>query len=100
MKLIILILFFYSAGCFGRSILIDPGHGGEDLGANKSYKVLEKDKKVKTKSIKEKDIALEISKLIYKKLKALDFDAYLTRSIDRTVSLQERAEMADKLKVD
>ncbi|MFZ8934922.1 MAG: N-acetylmuramoyl-L-alanine amidase family protein [Bacteriovoracaceae bacterium] len=100
MKVWLIILFIYSAGALGRSILIDPGHGGEDLGANKLYQILGKNREVKNRAIKEKDIALKISKLIYKKLKKLNFDAYLTRSIDRTVSLHERAEMADKLKVD
>ncbi len=100
MNKIFLVLLFISFNIQARSILIDPGHGGEDLGATKTYPILNEKGYVHKKPIKEKDISLSISKLIYKKLKALNFDAYLTRSFDRAVSLQERAEMADKLKVD
>ena len=76
------------------TILVDPGHGGEDTGAKGSYWVGKKRIRVL-----EKDLALEISKKIHKKL-SKKYDTYLTRSVDRTVALGERAAMADKIKAD
>lgn len=75
-------------------ILIDPGHGGEDCGARATLT----DAKEK-KELCEKDLALSISKKIHVKLEK-DFKAYLTRSVDRTVTLQERADLAEKIKAD
>ena len=76
---------------FAQTILIDPGHGGEDKGASSRNK---------GKKIFEKDIALDISKKLFKKLKANGYQVYLTRSIDREVSLEKRAELAEKVKAD
>ncbi len=67
-------------------ILIDPGHGGDEDGAIFS-------------SLKEKDITLRISKQIKEKLKK-DYKVYLTRSVDKNVSLEERAALAELLDVD
>lgn len=90
MKYLFLILFITS-NCFAQTILIDPGHGGEDTGASTKYKGIE---------IHEKDLALSISKKIFKKLKRKGFQVYLTRSIDRVVTLEKRAELAEKIKAD
>ena len=49
--------------------------------------------------IKTPKIPTYICKKIYKRLKA-HHSVYLTRSIDRTVSLAERAELAEKIKAD
>ena len=96
MKLIsILFLFFtLSFSTFAQSILIDPGHGGEDCGAKGKLW-----SRKKLTVICEKDIALSIAKIIHKRL-SKNFSAYLTRSLDRTVTLEERAELADKIKAD
>ncbi len=74
-----------------KVVLIDPGHGGEEVGAighignkNKYY---------------EKDLALRLAKKIKDEL-AKSTSAYLTRSIDRLVSLQDRAQMADDVRAD
>lgn len=80
---------------FALTILIDPGHGGEDDGA-KAKTV----GKVPEELIKEKDIALSISQKIYDKLSAKNYTVFLTRSFDRTVSLPERAAIAEKTKAD
>lgn len=77
------------------TILIDPGHGGEDDGAKamtlgSGPQVL----------IKEKDIALSISHKIYELLSAKNYTVFLTRSFDRTVTLPERAAIAEKTKAD
>ncbi len=96
MKLIstLIILILLQNSSIAQSILIDPGHGGEDCGA--------KGKLWKGKTLKvicEKDIALSIAKIIHKRL-SKNFSTYLTRSLDRTVTLEERAELADKIKAD
>jgi len=88
---IFIIILNVTSLSFGATILIDPGHGGEDKGAVAQFK---------NQSFYEKDLALELSKNIYKKLKQKNFDVYLTRSIDRTVTLEERAELAEKIKAD
>lgn len=96
MKNLILIFGFYifSLSSFSITILIDPGHGGEDTGA-RTY--LKKQKKM----INEKDITLNLAKLIKKGLeKNKEYKVYLTRSVDRFVSLHDRAAVADKIKAD
>ncbi len=77
------------------TILIDPGHGGEDDGA-KAETVGRSPPEV----IREKDIALSIAKKLYDKLSDKGFSVFLTRSLDRTVSLPERAAIAEKTKAD
>jgi N-acetylmuramoyl-L-alanine amidase len=77
------------------TILIDPGHGGEDDGA-KAQTVGRTPPEV----IREKDIALAISRRIHDKLSNLNHTVFLTRSFDRTVSLPERAAIAEKTKAD
>lgn len=76
------------------TILIDPGHGGEELGAV-SYQ-MKKGKRIK---VYEKNLSLTLAKKIKKKL-GTKYNVYLTRSIDRKVELEERAELAEKLKAD
>ncbi|WP_164848281.1 N-acetylmuramoyl-L-alanine amidase [Halobacteriovorax sp. HLS] len=77
-----------------KSILIDPGHGGEDCGAKGKYWV-----KKTLKIVCEKDIALSIAKEAHK-LISKNHNAYLTRSVDRTLTLEQRAALADKIKAD
>lgn len=96
MKLLSLLTLFLllSHSILGQSILIDPGHGGEDCGAKGKYwrgKTL--------KIICEKDIALSIAKKAHK-LISKHYHVYLTRSVDRTVTLEQRAALADKIKAD
>lgn len=80
-------LFIFNANA--AVILIDPGHGGEDTGAKSHGK----------KTVLEKDLTLDISKKIQKNLQK-SHTAFLTRSLDRTVTLNERSELADKVKAD
>lgn len=77
------------------TILVDPGHGGEDHGASRKIKI----GKDKYQMILEKDLTLALSKRIHKGLNK-KFSAYLTRSVDRTIPLQQRAQLADKIKAD
>lgn len=68
-------------------VYIDAGHGGNDVGAvygeNERY---------------EKDDNLDIAKAVKKELKKHKVKAAMTRSSDRTVSLQERCKEANKKK--
>ena len=97
MKLILFLLFTFSLGpALGFTVLIDPGHGGDDKGAVARYYYGKK----KWRRVMEKDIALSLSIKIHEKLQKRGINAYLTRSIDRNVELYKRAEMAEKLKAD
>ena len=69
-------------------ILLDPGHGGEDQGASgRSRWATEKRLNL--------DIALRVQALL-----APDCDVTITRTTDRTMSLENRCELARNLKAD
>ncbi|PER03265.1 N-acetylmuramoyl-L-alanine amidase [Bacillus cereus] len=65
-----------------NKIFIDPGHGGKDSGASFNNLV-------------EKDWTLEVSTLIYQKLKNFNVDVKMSRSSDIYVGLLERARQAN-----
>ena len=68
-------------------IVIDPGHGGKEHGTHSP------------KGIPEKHFNLQISKMLYKKLKIRkNMRAYLTRLKDKNVSLKQRINFAKKKK--
>lgn len=94
-KLTFLVFTVVALNAKAVTILIDPGHGGEEVGAVGSFT----DEKGKKHTIYEKDLALEIAKEIHAALKD-KYSTYLTRSVDRTVTLDERAELAEKIKAD
>lgn len=77
-------------------ILIDPGHGGKDPGANRTYKIKGKDVK-----INEKDINLSVGKMLYEKLKSAypDKKIIMTRSTDVFISLEQRTDIANSVKL-
>lgn len=54
-------------------IVIDPGHGGTDGGASGN-------------GIVEKNMTLDISKIMYNELKRLGIPVYMTRETDETLS--------------
>lgn len=64
-------------------VYLDPGHGGKDDGA--AYH-----------GLKEKDLALKISKKIFYKLKKKNIPVKLTRSTDKDLSLADRASISQK----
>ena len=66
-----------------RKIIIDPGHGGKDPGA------------ISRTGLKEKDINLDIAKRIKKLLVQQGNEVIMTRETDKTVSLAERARIAN-----
>lgn len=64
-------------------VVVDPGHGGADSGA------------VSVSGIKEKNITLEFSKLLAKRLrKTGQFEVHMTRKDDRFIELRERTQIA------
>ena len=78
------------------AILIDAGHGGKDPGALKTYKV-----GGKNVTIQEKDITLRVSKMLAERLKAAypGKQIILTRNSDKFLSLGERTDIANGVKV-
>jgi N-acetylmuramoyl-L-alanine amidase len=70
----------------GVTILLDPGHGGEELGALGST------------GYPEKDVNLVISQLLAQNLRNLGAQVYLTRENDTFVSLGDRQKIINKLK--
>lgn len=68
--------------------MIDPGHGGEEKGA------------VGPKGTMEKDIVLQISKKLKANLSKMGYEAYLTRSSDVTLDLEDRNSQAVSKKAD
>ncbi|MEO0230847.1 MAG: N-acetylmuramoyl-L-alanine amidase [candidate division WOR-3 bacterium] len=70
-----------------RVVVIDPGHGGHDPGAVAN-------------GVKEKDVVLQVSRLVAKKLEKTGVKVVLTRTGDYFVSLAERARIAKKYNAD
>ena len=66
------------------TIVIDPGHGGKDPGT--SYQNL----------ISEKEIVLNFSSILKKKLEKAGYRVYLTRSADNFIKLKERVKFAKR----
>ena len=97
LSLLIFIFTFQSA--FGFVVLIDPGHGGKELGAVSKVTLKNSKGKSYTRHVYEKDLTLELAIRLKRKL-SKHFSTYLTRSFDRTVSLEKRAELADTVKAD
>ena len=93
MQLVLILVLIFSFNSYAKVVLIDPGHGGDECGAVGHF-----DNK-KTRKIFEKDLSLRLAKKIKDKLGS-STSAYLTRSVDRAVSLQERADLADLVKAD
>lgn len=71
-----------------KTIVIDPGHGGEDPGAIGKY------------GNKEKEINLAIAKLLKQKLEDEGFTVYLTREEDIFIPLVKRTEFANSKNAD
>ena len=69
------------------TVVIDAGHGGEDVGATRE-------------NIYEKDITLKIAKLLEEKLKDKKVKTYMVRDKDKTVSLADRCEFSNKKEPD
>lgn len=74
-------------------IIIDPGHGGRDPGALGMHLGLK---------LQEKDVVLNISKLVADKLKKnfAHKKILMTRDDDKFLSLEERVELANNIDID
>ncbi|MFC1611884.1 N-acetylmuramoyl-L-alanine amidase [Myxococcota bacterium] len=72
----------------GRRVVIDPGHGGKDGGANGPGKITEK------------QITLAISKQVVGLLEKAGVDVTLTRSTDVHMPLEERTAIANRTNAD
>ncbi len=86
-------LLIFSVTCWGKIILIDPGHGGTDFGTQGMLIPNSKQK------IFEKDLALKLAVHLQAELQK-KYQVYLTRTSDSYVSLDARAKMADTVKAD
>ncbi|RXT14760.1 SH3 domain-containing protein [Ammoniphilus sp. CFH 90114] len=73
----------------GKTILIDPGHGGNDSGAIGPHL-----------GTLEKLVNLKVSQLLSSKLRAAGATVIMSRDEDRRVSLQERVDMSIQRQVD
>jgi len=69
----------------GKTVVIDPGHGGNTDGA-------------KYGGLKEKDLNLDVSLRLYSLLKSKGIKAYLTRKTDSTLTLAQRYNYANSVK--
>ncbi|MCK9168906.1 MAG: N-acetylmuramoyl-L-alanine amidase [Treponema sp.] len=78
------------------AILVDPGHGGKDPGAMQTFHV-----NGKTLTVREKDITLSVGKMLYARLKTAypDKQIILTRDTDKFLSLGERTDIANSVKL-
>lgn len=72
-----------------KTIVIDPGHGGEDPGTSGQF------------GTREKDITLDIAKKLRQRLSRYDgYRILLTRTEDETLSLESRIEFTNSHKAD
>lgn len=70
-----------------KIVVIDPGHGGSDVGATRN-------------GIYEKNITLDVSKRVAELLKKKGYEVVMTRTSDQTVSLQERVDISENAEPD
>ena len=85
--LIILVLSFSTSVNAQMLIALDPGHGGEEPGAQKGL-------------LRESDIALDIAMRMKRQLLKNDFQVVMTRDDDTTVPLLERTKIANDANAD
>ena len=86
-KIVFLFTLFIASTLFAnqnndgrRVIVLDPGHGGVDTG-------------VKSEEFQEKEIVLEIAKLIKERNKLVDTEFIILRSDDEQISNENRAKL-------
>lgn len=78
------------------AIIIDPGHGGKDPGASMVHKI-----NGKNVTVKEKDVNLSVGNMLSQMLSKAypDKRIIMTRSTDIFLSLQQRTEIANSVKL-
>ena len=72
-----------------KLIVLDPGHGGNDPGNQNSVLRLD-----------EKDMTLDVARRLKQMLEKRGYQVLLTRSDDRRVELEQRAEIAGRARAD
>lgn len=70
-----------------RTVVLDPGHGGSNPGTRGS-------------GVHEKQVTLQIARLVATRLRARGLRVELTRTDDRTLTLRQRVARADSLAAD
>lgn len=70
-----------------RTIILDPGHGGDDNGTSGAYS-------------KEKNIALSIARKVASYLSASGYKVIMTRNSDKFIPLKDRTEVISRYKGD
>ena len=70
-----------------RHVVLDPGHGGEDLGTRNG-------------DLREKDLTLDVALRLRALLEAEGLRVSMTRDADRTLVLRERSELANRVDAD
>lgn len=70
-----------------RTVIVDPGHGGNDPGTEHN-------------GVVERIVTLHVAKKVADELRRMGFNARLTRSANERVELQERATLANSAKGD
>ena len=70
------------------TVVIDPGHGGDDRGARGSG------------GLNEKDLVLDVSQRVAVRLREAGLQVVLTRRDDRTLSLEQRTSIANDSRAD
>jgi N-acetylmuramoyl-L-alanine amidase len=73
----------------GKTIVIDPGHGGSDPGALSA-----------SRRYKEADLALSVGLKLEKELKSMGYNVIMTRKSNVFLTLNERANIANNVKAD
>lgn len=80
--------FLISTQSYGFTVVIDPGHGGEDSGTVQN---------IGSQDFVEKDFTLSFSQRLSRNLRELGIRNFLTRNSDKTLSLDDRVAIANRL---
>lgn len=83
---ILLLLFCAVGGAFGKTVVVDAGHGGIDRGG------------IPGQRFPEKTATLDIAKRVRSKLEAKGYHVVMTRDSDVFVGLRERCALANAQK--
>jgi N-acetylmuramoyl-L-alanine amidase len=88
--LVLLVALAGLAGAAPRhpTVVLDPGHGGSNLGARGAS------------GLREKQLTLTIANLVAARLREHGIAVTLTRTTDRTLTLRQRIDIANKLPTD
>jgi N-acetylmuramoyl-L-alanine amidase len=72
-----------------RRIVLDPGHGGTNTGARGAVE-----------GVLEKRVTLAVTLRLAEELRAAGFEVSLTRQVDRTLTLRQRSDLANRAAAD